>query len=184
MIENLLQESKETQCFLGFNMYGADAAFYCGYVLDFNDDFVIIKHISKYGLKDGFLIHKLSDIKYIESETDYLKGLKLLTQNQSSLRESFRIEDGTAVLDQFITLFESMIGNKDYLIKIEFNNDDLYYGFLEWCDDDYFSIINIDNDGSVIGKAIFKFEDMRLYWIDDQECRRRQLLYRSKNTVR
>jgi hypothetical protein len=185
MVENLLKKSKETQSLVGFNFYGSDNGFYCGYVLDFNEDFIIIKHFSKFGVNDGHLVHKLSDIKYIESDTHYLNGIQLLIQNQNSLtNESFRIKDSKSVLDNFISLFESLIGNKEQLIKFELNDGEVYFGFLEWCDETYFSIINIDNEGLIIGKAIFKFEDLKLYWIDDMESRKRKLFYKSKNANR
>lgn len=185
MIENLLQKSKETQTIIGFNFYGSDNGFYCGYVLDFNEDFVIIKHFTKFGLNDGFLVHKLSDIKYIESETNYLKGVKLLIQNQNTLtKETYNINESKSILENFITIFESLIGNKEQLIKFELTDEEIYFGFLEWCDESYFSIINIDNDGQIIGKAIFKFEDLKLYWVDDMECRKRKILFNSKNVSR
>ena len=185
MIGNLLQISKETLSLLGFNFYGPDNGFYCGYVLDYNDEFIIIKHFSKFGANDGFLVHKLSDIQYVESETIYLKGMQLLIQNQNSLaKETFSVKDVDSLSQNFISLFESLIGNREQLIKFELNNDDIYFGFLEWCDETYFSVINIDIDGLVIGKAIFKFEDLKLYWVDDLECRKRKLLFKSKNASR
>ncbi len=182
MIENLLQKSKETQRLIGFNLYGSDNGFYCGYVLDFNEEFVIIKHFTKFGVNDGFLVHKLADIKCLESDTDYLNGVELFIRNQESLlKETFKIHDNKLILENFTTIFEGLIGNKEHLIKFELNDDDIYFGFLEWCDDTCFSIINIENDGQIIGKAIFKFEDLKLYWVDDLECRKRKMLFKLKN---
>ena len=75
MILDIILKSKETKTLIGFNFYGSDNGFYCGYVLEFNDEFVIIQHFSKFGINDGILVHKLSDIKYFETETDYVQIL-------------------------------------------------------------------------------------------------------------
>lgn len=55
-----------------------------------------------------------------------------------------------------------------------------HFGLVEWCDEENFAIKNIDSDGTISGKAIFKFEDLKLYWIDDLECRKRSLLLHIK----
>jgi hypothetical protein len=178
MIEGILQKSKETKSLVGFNFYGSDGGFYCGYVLDYNSEFVIIQHFSKFGIYDGILVHKLSDIKYFETETDYLKGINTLIQHKDiMMKQAYSYNKHKNVLDNFTNLFESFIGNKEQIIKFELNDDDIYFGFIEWCDEDSFSIINLENDGSIVGKAIFKFEDLKAYWIDDLECRKRQVLY-------
>lgn len=96
------------------------------------------------------------------------------------MQQSFSIKNKKGLLENFLILFESFIGNKQQLIKFELNDEDIYFGFIEWCDEDSFLIINIDIDGLVIGRAIFKFEDVKLYWIDDLECRKRMILYNKK----
>lgn len=182
MILDLLEKSKETKSLIGFNYHGSDSGFYCGYVLEYNDEFIIIQHFSKFGVNDGILIHKISDIKYFESDTDYLNGIKLLANNQAVVqKQTYRLNQASNKLDSFVSLFESFIGSKDYLIKFELEYDEIYFGFIEWCDEENFSIINIDQDGKNTGKAIFKFEDLKVYWIDDLECRKRFLLYKTIN---
>ncbi len=185
MILDIILKSKETKILIGFNFYGSDNGFYCGYVLEFNDEFVIIQHFSKFGISDGILVHKLSDIQYFETETKYLNGIKQLIDSKDDVqKQSFLLKRNKETLDSFTNLFESFIGDKRYLIKFELNDDEIYFGFIEWCDENSFSIINIDNDGEIIGKAIFKFEDLKLYWVDDLECRKRQILHKAKNASR
>jgi hypothetical protein len=182
MILDIIQKSKETKNLIGFNYYGSDSGFYCGYVLEYNEDFAIIQHFSKFGVSDGILVHKISDIKYFETETVYLKGIQLFIKSQNEIqKQTYSLRKNKDILESFSTLFESFIGNKEYLIKFELTDDEIYFGFIEWCDENCFSIINIDNDGLIIGKAIFKFVDLKLYWIDDLECRKRKILYTSKN---
>lgn len=182
MVLDIIEKSKNQKTLVGFNFYSSDNGFYCGFVLNYNEDFVIIQHFTKFGLYDGLLVHKLTDIKYFETETVYLNGIQLLIGKQNKiLEQTFQLKNSNEFVEGFSNLFEHFIGNKDYLIKFELTDDEIYFGFVEWCDDNYFSIINIDNDGILIGKATFKFEDLNLYWIDDLECRKRKIFYDAKN---
>jgi hypothetical protein len=184
MILDLLEKSKETKGFIGLNFYGSDNGFYCGYVLEYNDEFIMLQHFSKFGFNDGILVHKIADVKYLESDTDYINGIKALTMNQNSiLRQTYTLVEAEAKVEHFNNLFESFIGNKEYLIKFEVLDNDIYFGFIEWCDENSFSMINIDSDGSVLGKAIFKFEDLKVYWVDDLESRKRIFFYKKRNGI-
>ena len=182
MIENILQESMQNKSLVGLNYYGSDNAFYCGYVLEYNEEFLILQHYSKFGVADGLLIHKLGDIKYVEKETEYLKGMKLLIENKdSAMQQKYKLKKGRNHVENFTMLLESMIGNRDHLIKFELNDGDLYFGFIEWCDEDSFSIVNVDIDG-LTGKAVFKLEDVKCYWIYDLECRKRAFIHKTRNS--
>ncbi len=132
-------------------------------------------------MPDGLLVHKLADIKYFEKETEYLNGIDLLVQKGSSVqKQTFSLSGNKELTEGFLSLFESFIGNKKYLIKFELNDGEIYFGFIEWCDEDNFSIIQIDIDGLIVGKAIFRLEDLKAYWIDDLECRKRKIIYQTK----
>ena len=75
MVLDIIEKSKNQKTPVGFNFYSSDNGFYCGFVLNYNEDFVIIQHFTKFGLYDGLLVHKLTDIKYFETETVYLNGI-------------------------------------------------------------------------------------------------------------
>ena len=182
MILDIIENSKNKRTLIGFNFYSSRNGFYCGFVLDYTDDFVVIQHFTRFGFYDGLLAHKLSDIQYYETDTVYLNGIQLLINNNRKIVEqTYRLKNDKTRTTSFTNLFESFIADKNYLVKFELTDEEVYFGFVEWCDDYCFSIINIDSDGLVIGKAVFKFEDLKLYWIDDLECRKRKLLYDSKN---
>ena len=184
MIESILQESKNKKSLIGLNYYGA-TGFYCGYVLEFNDQFMIIQHFSKFGMPDGLLVHKIADIKYFEKDTEYLKGIQLLISTGDLVqKQKYSLPNNKEINEGFLNLFESFIGNKQHLIKFELNDEEIYFGFIEWCDEENFSIIQIDIDGLILGKAIFRLEDIKCYWIDDLECRKRKMIYQSKNASR
>ena len=176
MFLDILEKSKSEKKLVELNCYGVVEGFYCGYVLEYSEEFVIFQHFTKFGFYDGILTLSLADIKFIESDTAYLKGIDLMMNNQNLvLNQTYKLRGKNN--ESFTHLFESFIGNKDYLIKFELADEDLYFGLVEWCDEDYFSIINIDIDGSVIGKATFRFEDLKMYSVDDLECRKRKILY-------
>ncbi|KQR90820.1 hypothetical protein ASG01_14745 [Chryseobacterium sp. Leaf180] len=171
--------SKNLKTFVGLNFYGSDNGFYCGYVIDYNEEFVVLQHFSKYGMSDGLLTHKLADIKYFETDTDYIKGIEHLAKSPNAVFEqTYQPKSGgNDFTEGFPSLLENFIGNKVYIIKFELNDDEVYYGLIDWCDENYFTITNIDPDGLITGKATFKFEDLKLYWVDDLDCRKRKILY-------
>lgn len=178
MILDILEKSKKENKIIGLNFYGTDEGFNCGYVLEYTDEFVILQHFSKFGTADGIVTLSLSDIKFVETDTAYLNGIELLIKRQKEiLTQTFHLKSKNEFKNNFTSLFESFIGNKDFIIKFELDDDEVYFGFIEWCDEDYFSIINIDLDGAVIGKATFRFEDLKVYTVDDLECRKRKVLF-------
>ena len=179
MFLDILEKSKSEKKLVELKCYGVDEGFYCGYVLEYSEGFVIIQSFTKFGIYDGIIMLSLEDIKFIETDTAYLRAIELLMINQNLiLNQTYKLKGKNS--ETFTHLFESFIGNKDYLVKFELFDEDLYFGLIEWCDEDYFSIINIDIDGTVIGKATFKFEDLKMYAVDDLECRKRKILYDSQ----
>mgnify|MGYP001222923429 CR=1 FL=1 len=178
MILDILEKSKKENTLIGLNLYGTDEGFNWGSVLEYTDEYGILLHFSKFGTADGIVTLSLADIKFVETETTYLKGIELLiTRQKEILAQTYHLKSKNDFKDGFTTLFESFIGNKDYLIKVELDDEEVYFGFIEWTDEDYFSIINIDLDGIVIGKATFRFEDLKCYTVDDLECRKRKVLF-------
>lgn len=178
MILDILENSKKENKLIGLNLYGTEEGFYCGYVLEFTEDFVILQHFSKFGSSDGIVTVSLSDVKFIETDTVYINGIELLIKRQKEIfTQTYHLKSKNDFKSEFTTLFESFIGDKDYIIKFELDDDEIYFGFIEWCDEDYFSIINLDLDGAVIGKATFRFENLKGYTIDDLECRKRKILF-------
>jgi hypothetical protein len=183
MILDILQKSKENKSLIGFNYYGSNDSFYCGYVVDYNETIVVIQHFTKFGFSDGILVHKLDGIKYYETQSLYLNGIQLLIEKQIVIsNQSYKLDLTNGYLESYTTLFESFIGNKDHIIKFEMDDAELYFGFIEWCDDDCFVVRKIDSDGFINGRSTFKFEDLKMYWIDDLECRKRKILYTKVNS--
>ncbi len=183
MFLDVLEKSKSEKKLVELNCYGIGEGFYCGYVLEYSEEFAIIQQFTKFGTSDGILTLSLADIKFIETDTTYLSGITLLINQQNLVLNQTYYLKGKNV-ESFTHLFETFIGIKEYLIKFELSDEDVYFGLVEWCDEDYFSIINIDIDGSAIGKATFKFEDLKMYWVDDLECRKRKILYDNRKVSR
>ena len=181
MILNLLNKSKTEKLLISLNLYGSDNGFYLGYVVDFSEEIVIIQHYNKFGLEDGLLTLNIADVKYFEIDTEYLKDIQFLISSKNRIQhQTLSVNDSDLAAESLTTLFEEFIGNKNYLIRFELMDEETYYGFLEWCDEDNFEILDIDSDGKIRGKLIFKFEDIKLYWLDDLDCRKRQILYKEK----
>jgi hypothetical protein len=180
MIEILLQRSMAHKTLVGFHEYNSES-YYCGYVINHTEDFVMIQHYSKFGVKDGILVRHLTDFKIFESESEYLKGLQTLIDHQEMIVKQkvnpSKIEDFN---QHFTNLFEQYVGNKEVMIKFETNDGEIYFGYLEWCDEESFSILEIDSDGLLTGRSLFRIEDLKMYFIDDLNCRKRNILYKAR----
>lgn len=131
MILDIIENAKKKKTLIGLNFYGSDNGFYCGYVLDYSEYFVIIQHFTKFGVYDGLLVHKLADIKYYETDTLYLNGIQMLIDNPKKvLEQTVPLKTTEKFAEEFTGLFEHFIGNKAYLVKFEMADDEIYVGFV------------------------------------------------------
>lgn len=184
MLHEILEHSQKNQSLIGINLYGNNG-FWCGIVEDFNDEFVQIRHYTKYGDPDGTVIEKIADIERIDLNDKYLKTLRYIIENKESLKNSVlksRVFDELHYDNwQFISL-KPYEKDKDVMIYLQINNNNYYHGFVEEIDDYYLKFDSIDDDGGSEGISLFKLEDVNTIKINGLESRRRLLAYNFNKT--
>ena len=183
MINEVLEFSKINKELLGITLHG-ESEFWCGIVEDYSEEFIQLRHYTKYGELDGVAIEKISNIERIDITDDYIKALKIVIEQKEKIKD---IEIKSRIFDdlnsenwQYISLkpFE----NDNYVLtSIQINSDNFYTGFVKDIDEEYIKFEIVGNAGNSEGISLFKLENISSIKINDLECRRKLLIYKSKN---
>ena len=183
MLEEIFEDSKKNQTLIGIHLYG-ESGFWCGYVDDYNEEFIQLKHFNKYGDSDGVLVERVSQIESIDIEDDYLKALKLTIEKNQELRNDTLKTRIFEELDednwQFVCL-KPYENDRNVLVGIQINNSSFYRGFVLKIDDLYLKFEIIGNAGESEGSSLFHVDDVNAIKINDLECRRRLILYQGSS---
>jgi len=179
MLYKILEESKKNNKLISLSLYG-DVGFWCGVVQDYNEEFIELKHYTKFGDVDGIAIERISDIERIDIEDDHLKAIAVLIKKNEQIKKA---EFKSRIFDEldkdnwsFVSL-KPYEKDKDVLVSIQVNNDNYYQGFVVEMDSDYLRFEIIDTDGVSEGECLFKLQ------INDFECRKRLLIYKEINKI-
>jgi len=128
MLYKILEESKNNNKLISLSLYG-DVGFWCGVVLDYNEEFIELKHYTKYGDIDGIAIERISDIERIDIEDDHLKAIAILIKKNEQIN---KVEFKSRIFDeldkdnwQFICL-KPYEKDKDVLASIQVSSDNYY----------------------------------------------------------
>jgi hypothetical protein len=180
-MEKLFELSKNTEKLLAITLYN-DSGFWCGYVLDYNEDLVVIQHYTKYGKSDGIIVENVHNIESIEYDDDYCKSLEYLIHNHFELdyEEEVSLNIGLSEFWQLEVLKPHLL-RKDRLIRVQINNDTILSGLLEKLDEETLELQLIGKEGQDDGKIMLKTGDIDAVRVNDLEGRKRLLLHNWKN---
>lgn len=181
MINELLEKSKVKKKLIGIDLY-ADEGYWCGIILDFNEDTFQLQHFTKFGEKDGVTIDEISKIERIDFGDDYLKSIEFLIEHQEKLKENphkNRFFEDLVGEDWQTLALTPYLNEKNFLISISISGDSTYRGFVEKIDDYSFFFKCIGELGENKGYSMFKFDDVFSIKINDLECRKRFLLHKN-----
>ena len=186
ILDQIFSNSKRTRSLIG--LYKRDITiddFCVGYVIDFDDTFVVLQHVTKYGEKDGIHIKQIATLDKIETQNDYLNGCQTLLEN----RELFPTQTSQKVKFSFSDAWQyhflndnSCIGE---LIAFDLSGDDFFnFGFLIDFDQDNFSVHLVGQAGESQGTNVYHLIDIASFGLDTLQCRKRRYLYnlRSKTS--
>jgi len=183
MIEKILENSQRLQKLIGIKLYG-DGGYWCGIVQEFNDEFIQLKHFTKNGELDGMAIEKIVDVERVDIDDDHLTAIKIVIENRQKIRDiEIKSRIFTDLDDenwQFVSL-KPYENDRNVLSSIQINNDDYYKGFVVSISEEFLKYEIIDNHGLSYGESLFKLEDINSIKINDLECRRRLLIYKTLN---
>lgn len=183
MLYDILEESKKNNKLISLLLYG-DVGFWCGVVQDYNQEFIELKHYTKYGDVDGLAIERISDIERIDIQDKHLKAMTVLIEKNDQLRKmelkSRMFDDLNEENWQFISLKPYEL-DRGVLVSIQVNSDNFYQGFVMKLGLDFLKFEIIDEDGFSDGVCLFKLKDINSIKLNDFECRKRLLIYNKIN---
>jgi len=174
-----LEKSKQNKELLSFTVYGEDGKFWCGYVVDYSEDFVAIQHFTKFGKKDGIIVHPLEHFERIDFNDDYVKAMECVIDYSDQIYKPHTMNLGFSQSENFYrSVLIQLTGNKDVIASFEISNDDYYSGYIIEVSEIDFVINCVGKSGEDLGMSLFKVEDITSIQLDDVDNRRRNILFK------
>lgn len=174
-----LEKSKQNKELLNFTVYNDDSKFWCGYVVDYSEDFVAIQHFTKFGKKDGMIVHPIERFERIDFNDDYVKAMECVIDYSD---EIYKPNPINFVFLQEESYYESVLkqlkGNKNVITSFEISNDEYYSGYILEVSETDFIVNCVGKNGEDLGMSIFKIEDITSVQFDDVDNRRRNILFK------
>lgn len=134
--------------------------FIVGYIEEFDDKYIKVKKISKYGFNDGYIIFKIDDILRITYESNYLKNIeKLIIENnkdnilKSKIFENFelKIED----IDIYLEFLKECY-KKNYECEFNLLDDDYVIGKILKIENEAIFVLTNDNSKVILNNKFIK----------------------------
>jgi hypothetical protein len=180
LITKILSESKKSKKIIGIRKYGDEDAFWCGYIVDFNDALVTIQHFTKYGKPDGLIIERIEDIESIDVDDPYSVAFQYLIKNSHKIEKQTAAVPGLPQGDNWRADILSQLHKKNILVSID-TEDVNVCGFVLSFDAEYFALQCVGKLGEQEGTSYYRIEDLDSIHLDGMELRKRKLLYDWKN---
>lgn len=179
VLYDILERSKTTKEIICIWNYSDSEGFWSGYVEDYSDELIFLRHFTKYGKSDGIIMQRLVDIKTIDFDDDYSKAMQCIIDYSAELDKEQHLElpVPSTELWQF-SLLKHFENDMDNLIKIEINGNDHYSGFVGRVTEHDFIFHCVGTLGEAEAKAFYRIEDVTMIRHSDIENRKRLMLYR------
>ena len=179
ILNKILERSKLNKELIGLWKYNDEDGFWCGYIINYNENLVTIQHYTKYGKKDGIIISQISDIQSVDFNDDYAKAMQCVIDYSTELEK----EDETNIIlteseDWQFELLKQMEGNLDKITSLEINGNNYFSGFILEVSEYDFILQCVGKLGEDEGTVIYRNEDITGFKINDIENRKRTMLYK------
>lgn len=179
MTLNILEKSKNTKELLSFTKYRDDESFWCGYVVDYSEEFVAIQHYTKFGKSDGIIIHPLDTFQRIDFNDDYSKAMQCVIDYSEVIYTPNKVKFDFGLNENFYAnIIKQFLRETNFIISVQINNDQYSTGYIHEIAETDFSMICVGKMGEDLGISILKIEDITSVQIDDIDNRKRNLLYK------
>ena len=181
--DKILNYSKENKAIIAIFQDPSGSDFWAGYILDYNDEYFVVQHVTKYGKLDGLLVEPNYKIRRIDRD-DYCKCLQYVMKHHAELD----IENNVPlnIPKQENWMYHTMLelkGETDYMVRISIGNDSRFSGFVTEVSENDFRLKCIGHDGQDEGSVFFLLDDVNSFRINDLEARRRLMLYHFRQSV-
>ncbi len=174
-----LEKSKQNKELLSFTVYKDDSKFWCGYVVDYSEDFVAIQHFTKFGKMDGIIAHPIEHFERIDFNDDYIKAMECVIDYSDQIYKPHKMNLIFSQGESFYySVLKQFTGNKEVIASFEISNDDYYSGYIIEVSELDFVINCVGKNGEDLGMSLFKIEDITSIQLDDVDNRRRNILFK------
>ncbi|MBA3665293.1 MAG: hypothetical protein H0W61_13935 [Bacteroidetes bacterium] len=184
LFSEIFERSMGKKELIGIWKYDDENSFICGYVVNYDETLVAIKHYTEYGKPDGVMVEQISNIINIDINDDYLISLQYIINNSKKLdkENEIDIDFSGGEMWQFKILQENS-ERKDRIVSLEINRDESFSGFIGKVTVSDFMLKRIGKLGEDEGSVVYRVEDVTSLSINDQDCRKRLMLYNWKNSL-
>jgi hypothetical protein len=184
IFERILSESKTNKKIIGIRMFGSSDDFWCGYVVDYNSEVVIIQHFTKFGMKDGLIIEKVENIESIDSDDDYSIAFEYLTANGDKIT----LQNITNVPisysgDWKVEIMQHCRSN-ELIVTLGMRNETRVTGFIKELNEEMVRIAFIEKLGETESISYFRMSEIESIHLETMEDRKRRLLYDWNNRIK
>lgn len=155
---NKLSELKKNKIIASFYTNENDLSkFSVGYVVDFNDDYIVFALVSPEGLNDGFALKETSSIIRINIDGKYENKILKLLKYHKTTHENLIFKDNNFVLEML-----SFAKTKGYIVSLELLNSGFYdvQGYIEKIENDNCFVKQITEYGEVDGMSMVELRDI------------------------
>lgn len=151
--------------------------FRTGYVCSYNDDLIVIAHISTRGLYDGFMLYKMQDLFQLETDDEYSKKIKRLYGLKKQKHPEFPTENN----DPLRTLL-TFAKEKNFIVSLCLE-DSYVCGYVNDFDDVHICIDVIDDYGRADGSAEVAIIEVQRIYCDSYPEQDAKLLHEAGNRI-
>src|SRR5690606_9209080 len=137
------------------------------------------QHYTKFGKSDGIIIVRISEIKNIDYDDEYLRSLQVVVDYSKELYK----EEKTNVLlssneNWDYEIIKQLEGNFDVVTSVEVSGSEFFSGFILSVNEDDFLMNCVGKLGEDEGKIICRIIDITGFRVNDIEDRKRAMLYK------
>ncbi len=161
-------------------MFGDEDDFWSGYIVDYNKTLFVIQQFTEFGQLNGLLIEEIANIESIDSDDEYNQAIQYLYETQaqkSSEKLNFELPEVENWQNEIISNISS-----DKVISIKFKSEFVIYCKILNVDKEFMKISGIGNLGEFDGVSVYRTNQISAIWIGDEESKKRNMLYKKKNT--
>lgn len=148
--------------------FGNGDKFFCGKILAVNEDFVVLRSYTPYGVYDGYIVKRINELRRIEQNSKYLKSLSDMVKCKHTDSELEIIVSGNCLMSM---LCHSVSSGQIVSIELE-ECDELIIGYVTKIEDNIISIKQYNEYGEYDGVSFIYLEDIISLYIDSENERK------------
>jgi hypothetical protein len=178
ILKKILAHSLETKSFIGVRKSNTEGLCWVGYIVDFNDQLIVLQHISPLGLEDGLIVEKIENIDNFETDDNYVKAVRTLYDLKKKIASQEITQIDISINDNWQYEMLQSTFDQGKIISVELrNSDNIDYGYVLDFDYTTLQLSGINNIGEEIGIQTYRLSDISSLSVDRIEARKRETLF-------